>query len=146
MDKYHRQFPPKIGIFPTQSKSKKKLSYGRFFSHAKIFGYNTFCISLRVKIQTILIYLIIKLFRKIISYVLWINNIANYLQISEFSLHTVKAKKNSHMGVFFCFYCVTRKYHISRLLAMIFIHKTESIIFISNFIIKKIKIVYFHHM
>ena len=36
--------------------------------------------------------------------------------------------------------------YISRLLAIIFIHKTESIIFISNFIIKKIKIVHFHHM
>ena len=29
---------------------------------------------------------------------------------------------------------------------MIFIHKIESIIFISNFIIKNIKIVHFHHM
>ena len=27
MDKNHRQFPPKIGMFATHSKSKKKLSY-----------------------------------------------------------------------------------------------------------------------
>ena len=48
--------------------------------------------------------------------------------------------------MFFAFTVCRENTNISRLLAMIFIHKTKSIIFISNFIIKKIKIVYFHHM
>ena len=34
--------------------------------------------------------------------VLWINIIANNLEIQVFSWHRVKAKKHSHMGAFFC--------------------------------------------
>ena len=47
---------------------------------------------------------------------------------------------------FFGFTVCQENTFISRLLAIIFIHKTESIIFIIHFIIKIIKTVYFHHM
>ena len=56
----------------------------------------------KAPIWTILITLIIRLQKKIISSVLWIIIIANYLEIKEFSQRTVKAKKSSHMGAFFC--------------------------------------------
>ena len=55
-------------------------------------------------------------------------------------------KKAPIWECFFAFAVFQENTHISRLLAIIFIHKTEAIIFISNFIIKKIKIVRFHHM
>ena len=50
------------------------------------------------------------------------------------------------MGVFFAFTVRRENTYISRLLAIIFIHKTQSIIFIINFIIKKFKIIHFHRM
>ena len=55
-------------------------------------------------------------------------------------------KKAPIWECFFAFTMCRENTYISWLLAMIFFHKTESIIFISNFIIKKIKIVHFHHM
>ena len=62
--------------------------------------------------------------------------IASAVMQKVYCLRTICTKKSSHMGVFFCVYWVSRKYHISRLLAIIFIYKAESIIFITNFIIK----------
>ena len=40
--------------------------------------------------------------KKLIHKVFWIYIIANYLELSGLSQHTVKAKKSSHMGPFFC--------------------------------------------
>ena len=51
-----------------------------------------------------------KLLIQIINSVLWINIITNNLEIIVFSRHTVKAKKHTHMGVFFCLYCALRKF------------------------------------
>ena len=47
---------------------------------------------------------------------------------------------------FFAFTPCRENTYISRLLAIIFIHKTEPIIFITNFIIKINKVVHFHRM
>ena len=55
-------------------------------------------------------------------------------------------KKAPIWECFFAFTVCRENTYISRLLAIIFIHKTESIIFINNFIIKKNKIIHFHHM
>ena len=48
MDKHYLQLPWNKGIFLTHSTSKKKLPYGSFFLHTKIFGHNTFCIALHM--------------------------------------------------------------------------------------------------
>ena len=67
-------------------------------------------------------------------------------KIGIFLMH-VKSKKNLPIWkCFFAFIVCRENTYISRLLAMIFIHKTESIIFIRNFIIKTIKIAYFYRM
>ena len=46
MDKYYRHEPLNIGIFSTNSKSKKTLPYGSFFMHRKSFDHSTFCTAL----------------------------------------------------------------------------------------------------
>ena len=62
-------------------KSKKIFPHGSFFLLTKTFGHNTFCIAVDVIKWTILIFLIIKLQIKIIDSVLWINIIADNLEI-----------------------------------------------------------------
>ena len=54
-------------------------------------------------------------------------------------------KKTPIWECFFAFILCRENTYISRLLAIKFIHKTELIIFISNFIIKKIEIVHIYH-
>ena len=80
-DNNYRQFPPKIGIFSTHSKSKKKVPYGSFFLRTKTFGHNTFCITSHVIKMDNFIFLIIKLLIKIIYTVLWINIMVNIIEI-----------------------------------------------------------------
>ena len=47
-------------------------------------------------------YLIIEHLKKLIDKVFWITIIANNLEMWVFTRHTVKAKKRSQMGGFFC--------------------------------------------
>ena len=55
-------------------------------------------------------------------------------------------EKASIWECFFGFAVCRENTYISRLLAMKFIHKTQTIIFTTNFIIMKMKIVHFHRM
>ena len=67
-------------------------------------------------------------------------------KISIFYSPFSNRKKSSIWELFFAFTVCRENTYISRLLAIIFIHITESIIFITNFIIQKIKTVHSHHM
>ena len=80
MDKYYSQFPTKIGIFSTHSKSKKTLPHKSFFLHTKIYGHNTFCIALQMINMDNFMLLIVNLLIKIIYLVKWIRIIAKFLE------------------------------------------------------------------
>ena len=51
VDTKYRQIRWEIRIFSTHRKSEKKLPYGTFFSHAEIYGLNTFWIALQTIIM-----------------------------------------------------------------------------------------------
>ena len=72
-----------------------------------------------------------------------------HVQCDAKSVVTIDLGMQKKAPIWECFFAFTvcrENTYISRLLAIIFIHKTWSIIFISNFIIKKIKIIHFHQM
>ena len=68
--------------------------------------------------------------------------------VTGFSMATLVGaqKKIPIWECFFAFTVCQENIYTSRLLAIIVFHKTESIIFLTNFIIKKLQIVHFHHL
>ena len=73
---------PQKSVFSTAYfQSEKNLQFGSFFLRTTTFGHNTFWIALHVIKMDNFNCFNTKYLRKIISLVLWVNNIANYLEI-----------------------------------------------------------------